>query len=273
MTPSAKKTVVSPKSPRTQEPRKSFPRHKGVVLGIDIGGTGIKGAPVDIKTGKLLAERMRVETPKGAGVREIISAVKAIVAHFSWEGRIGCTIPGVVQRGVVRTAANISKEWINTNGAAALHRATKCKCSLLNDADAAGLAEARFGAGKKNSGLVAVVTLGTGIGTALVSQGCVVPNSELGHLIIDGKDAEEIASNRAREEGGLEWDDWAKGVEKYLRYFDSLIWPDLIIIGGGVSKKAEKFLPKITTRVKVVPAKLKNDAGIIGAAVYAAADG
>lgn len=258
-----------PQRPTKKVTVKKLPRHKGIVLGIDIGGTGIKGAPVDTRTGKLLAERHRIETPKGASVKDITAAVKAIADHFSWKGRIGCTIPGVVQRGVVRTAANISKEWIGTNGVSALKRATKCSCALLNDADAAGLAEAKFGAGKNNTGLVAVVTLGTGIGTALVNNGSLIPNSELGHLILNGKDAEEIASNRVREENDLEWDEWAKGVESYLQYFESLIWPDLYIIGGGVSKKSEKFLPKIKTRAKLTPAKLKNDAGIIGAALYA----
>jgi polyphosphate glucokinase len=242
---------------------------KSVALGIDIGGTGIKGAPVDTRTGKLLDERFRVETPKGAKVAEVCRAAAEVVKHFKWKGPIGCTLPSVVQRGVVRTAANISEKWIGVNGARVLTQALKNRVVLLNDADAAGIAEMRFGAGKGEDGLVAVVTLGTGIGTAIFCGGKLIPNSELGHLIIDGKDAEELASNRVREEEDLSWKDWAKQVERYLQYLESLLWPEVILIGGGVSKQASKFIPRISVRAKLLPAKLLNSAGIIGAAMIA----
>lgn len=240
-----------------------------IVLGVDIGGTGIKGSLVDISTGKLLEERYRIDTPKGGKVADIAASVAEVVRHFSWKGRIGCTLPAVVQNGVVRTAANISKKWIGVNGIKVLSQVTKCPVALLNDADAAGIAEMKFGAGKGKSGVVLLVTLGTGIGTALFINGMLVPNTELGHLIIREKDAEEYASNRVREEHELSWKKWAKNVDEYLEYIESLIWPECIIIGGGVSKSAEKFIPRISINAKVVPAKLLNDAGIVGAALAA----
>lgn len=238
-----------------------------IVLGIDIGGTGIKGSLVDTGRGKLIEERHRIDTPKGGKVEDIAASVAEIVKHFSWKGRIGCTLPAVVQSGVVRTAANISKKWIGVNGITLLSKVTKCPVTLLNDADAAGIAEMKFGAGKGRSGVVLLVTLGTGIGTALFIDGRLVPNTELGHLIIRDKDAEEFASNRVREEHDLSWKKWAKNVDTYLDYIESLIWPNCIIIGGGVSKSADKFIPRMSINAKVLPAKLLNDAGIVGAAL------
>jgi polyphosphate glucokinase len=247
--------------------RASQKKTSEIVLGIDIGGTGIKGSLVDIGSGKLLEERYRIDTPKGGKVEDIAASVGEIVKHFKWKGKIGCTLPAVVQSGVVRTAANISKKWIGVNGLTLLSKATKCSVALLNDADAAGVAEMKFGAGKGRSGVVLLVTLGTGIGTALFVDGKLVPNTELGHLIVREKDAEEFASNRVREEKDLSWKKWAKNVDEYLEYIESLIWPNCIIIGGGVSKSAEKFIPRISINAKVVPAKLLNDAGIVGAAL------
>ncbi len=240
-----------------------------IALGIDIGGTGIKAAPVHLKSGRLLAERFRVETPPGAGVTAVSSCVREAVNHFAWKGPIGCTVPAVVIGGVLRTAANISAEWLNKDGAAILSKAVKQPVSLLNDADAAGIAEMKFGAGAKQEGLVLMVTLGTGIGTALFFNGTLIPNSELGHLIVRGKDAEARASNRVREERELSWKKWSSNVNEYLAYVEQLLWPDIIIIGGGVSKKAEKFIPKLKVRARVVPAELLNDAGIVGAALAA----
>lgn len=250
-----------------QSLRKSTKRSSDIVLGVDIGGTGIKGSLVDIGTGKLLEERYRVDTPKGGKIADIAASVGEIVTHFKWKGRIGCTLPAVVQDGVVRTAANISKKWIGENGITVLTKVTKCPVTLLNDADAAGIAEMKFGAGKGKSGVVLLVTLGTGIGTALFIDGKLVPNTELGHLIIREKDAEKFASNRVREENELSWKKWAKNVDEYLEYIESLIWPNCIIIGGGVSKSAEKFIPRISINAEVLPAKLLNDAGIVGAAL------
>jgi polyphosphate glucokinase len=239
------------------------------VLGIDVGGTGIKGAPVDAGTGKLLAERFRVDTPKPATPRAIAQSIQKLILHFAWKGPIGITLPAVVQKGVVCSAANIDRGWIGLNAEQFLGKLLKQPVVVLNDADAAGLAEATFGAGKGVKGLVMLVTLGTGIGSALVFDGKLIPNSELGHLIIRGKDAEHRASNRVREERDLSWKKWSKRVGEYLVSIENLLWPELIVIGGGVSKDAKKFLPRIDTRTKLVAAKLLNEAGIIGAALKA----
>jgi polyphosphate glucokinase len=242
---------------------------KDIILGIDIGGTGIKGAPVDVVKGKLLAERFRVETPRPATPKAIARAARTIIDHFEWKGAIGCTVPAVVKNGVVLTAANLDKSWIGTDGARLLSKSLGNPVTLLNDADAAGIAEMRFGAGKREKGFVVVVTLGTGIGTALFFEQRLVPNAELGHLEVDGHDAETSASNRAREEEDLSWKEWSKRVTRYLSTLERLLWPDLFIIGGGVSKKAEKFLPKLKIQTRIVPARLLNDAGIVGAALAA----
>jgi len=241
----------------------------GAVLGIDVGGTGIKGAPVDLKSGKLLAERFRIDTPQPADPDAVCETVGEVVRHFKWNGLIGCTLPSVVRRGVVFTAANIDPAWIGINAVEKLSRVCRNPVAVLNDADAAGIAEMRFGAGRSEDGLALIVTLGTGIGTALFYRGMLVPNSELGHLEIGGKDAERVASNRVREKKDLSWKAWAKNVNRYLKTLEELLWPDLFIIGGGVSKKAENFLPRLSLKSRVVPAKLLNDAGIVGAALAA----
>jgi len=240
------------------------------MLGIDIGGTGIKGAPVDLATGKLTAERLRIVTPHPATPSAVAGVVGEIVRHFAGHDRFGCTLPSVVRSGVALTAANIDKSWIGTDGRTLLGKEAGCPVTLLNDADAAGLAEMRFGAGHGRQGLVVIVTLGTGIGSALFHDGKLIPNSELGHLEVRGKDAEERATDRARQEKEMSWPKWAGHVEEYLGRLEALLYPDLFIIGGGVSRKAEKFLPLIHLKTEVVPALLQNEAGIVGAALAAA---
>ncbi len=239
------------------------------ILGIDIGGSGIKGAPVDTDSGELLAERYRLPTPSSAKPGPMAAAVAEIVQHFKWQGLAGCGFPAVVKEGIVYTAANVSKQWIGVNANQLIREATHCPSTVINDADAAGLAEMRFGAGRDQPGVVLVVTLGTGIGTALFSSGQLVPNLELGHLEIRGVDAEELSSDAARQRQDMPWEKWAKRVDLYLTTLERLLWPDLIIVGGGVSKKAEKFLPLLTLRTKVVPAEMRNEAGIVGAALGA----
>ncbi|MEV4576979.1 polyphosphate--glucose phosphotransferase [Nonomuraea jabiensis] len=234
------------------------------VLGIDIGGSGIKGAPVDIEAGELVQERLRIPTPQPSKPDEVAEAVAEIVKHFGWSGPVGVTFPGVVKDGVVRTAANVDHSWIGVDAAKLFGGAT-----VLNDADAAGVAEVTYGHGRGQRGTVLVLTFGTGIGSALFTEGTLVPNTELGHLELRGKDAEHRASARAREEHELSWEKWAERVEEYLRHVEMLLSPTLIVIGGGASRKADKFLPHVHIDTPVVPAALQNEAGIIGAALAA----
>lgn len=241
------------------------------VLGIDIGGTGIKVAPVDVESGRLLTERMKLPTPQPAAPHAMAEVVRELVDHFSWHGQIGITFPGVISARTIRTAANLDHSWIGVDAVAFLGAATAQPVTVLNDADAAGIAEMRFGAGQRQAGTVLLLTLGTGIGSALFYNGVLIPNTEFGHIEIHGKDAESRASERAREEGELSWGKWADRVDEYLDKMEALLWPDLIIIGGGISKKSNKFLPRLTLRARVVPAALHNDAGIVGAAMAAAA--
>lgn len=239
------------------------------VLGIDIGGSGIKGAPVDVTTGEQTAERFRVETPQPATPEAVADAVAEVARHFDWHGPIGCTFPAVVQHGVVHTAANVDDSWIGVDAVTLFERTTGCPVRVLNDADAAGLAEMKLGAGKHCSGVVMMLTFGTGIGSAIFVDGHLLPNTELGHLQIRDKDAEHRAASRIREEESLSWKKWAKRVNEYLEHLEFYFSPDLIIIGGGVSKKHHKFFPYLSTRADIVPAQLLNDAGIIGAAMAA----
>ncbi|WP_431910861.1 polyphosphate--glucose phosphotransferase [Nonomuraea jabiensis] len=234
------------------------------VLGIDIGGSGIKGAPVDIEAGELVQERLRIPTPQPSKPDEVAEAVAEIVKHFGWSGPVGVTFPGVIKDGVVLTAANVDHSWIGVDAAALFGGAT-----VLNDADAAGVAEVTYGRGRGERGTVLVLTFGTGIGSALFTEGTLVPNTELGHLELRGKDAEHRASARAREEHELSWEKWAERVEEYLRHVEMLLSPTLIVIGGGASRKADKFLPHVHIDTPVVPAALQNEAGIIGAALAA----
>jgi polyphosphate glucokinase len=236
-------------------------------LGIDIGGTGIKGALVNTDSGELLTERYRLLTPRPATPKAMIAVMDEIVNHFNWQGPVGCGYPGVVKGGVTYTASNVSKKWIGFNLVQALRELTGCDVVALNDADAAGLAEMRLGAGRDQNGVVLIITLGTGIGTALFVAGQLVPNLELGHIEIGGKEAEDRAAAVVRKQAKLSWKKWGKRVNRYLITMERLIWPDLIIVGGGVSKSHAKFFPSFTTQTQVVPAEMLNQAGIIGAAM------
>jgi polyphosphate glucokinase len=239
-------------------------------LGIDIGGTGIKGAPVDVETGKLLTERRKIDTPRPATPDAVAKVVKQLVASFSWPGPIGITFPGVVTKGITRTAANLDSAWIGLDAQALLAKAAGQEVWLLNDADAAGIAEMTFGAGMGEPGTVLLLTLGTGIGSALSIDGILVPNTEFGHLEIHGKDAEKRASEHAKAKHHMSWKEWAGHVNEYLHHVEGLLSPQLIIIGGGISKESEKFIPLLTgLHARVVPAALHNDAGIVGAAMAA----
>jgi polyphosphate glucokinase len=208
-----------------------------------------------------------VATPQPATPHAVARAVASIVERFTWKGPIGCALPAVVKDGRVRTAANISRSWLGIDARALLREASKRRVTVINDADAAGYAEMTFGAGRRRSGLVIMVTLGTGIGTAVFTDGHLVPNTELGHLVLRGRDAETWASESVRENKSLGWKKWSRRVDAYLHLLQRYFWPDLIIVGGGVSKKWRKFLPRVTLPTPVVPAKLRNDAGIIGAAL------
>ena len=239
------------------------------ILGLDIGGTGIKGAVVDTDTGELIEERFRLLTPSPATPNAVVETTAKVVKHFDWQGPVGCGFPAAIRGGVAYTAANISKKWIGVNVAEALSDATGCAVTVLNDADAAGLAEMRFGAGRDRDGTVLILTLGTGIGTAIFVNGQLVPNMELGHIEIDGRDAELLAAEIVRKREELSWKKWGKQVNRYLQTIEKLTWPDLIIVGGGASKKHDRFFPHFAIQTEVVPAEMLNEAGIVGAALAA----
>ncbi|MES4893011.1 polyphosphate--glucose phosphotransferase [Streptomyces sp. NPDC096012] len=243
------------------------------IFGVDIGGSGIKGAPVDLDRGALAQERYKVLTPHPATPDGVAAGVKQVIDHFGWTGPVGLTFPGVVTDGAfVRTAANVDKSWIDTD-ARALFRDVLggLPVTVVNDADAAGIAEMQFGAGRGRRGTVILLTFGTGIGSAVFVDGVLVPNTELGHLELHGHEAEKQASSKAKDDHGLTWEQWAHRVQKYLAHVEMLFSPELFVIGGGVSRKSEKFLPHIDgLRAEVVPAQLQNNAGIVGAAMRAA---
>ena len=239
------------------------------VLGIDVGGSGIKGAPVDTETGQLLAERLRIKTPKGAEPEPVAKMVAEIAQSFKWKGPIGIGFPAPIKSGVARMAANISEKWVGTNADAMFSKATGCPAVTINDADAAGLAEMAFGAGRGQTGTVIMITLGTGIGTAIFYRGQLLPNAEFGHLEMKGRDAEWRASDAARQREDLSWKKYAKRLNKYLAAMQKLFWPDLFIIGGGISKYSEKYLPLLTIETPIVTAQFLNEAGIVGAALAA----
>lgn len=246
------------------------------VLGIDVGGSGIKGAPVDLDKGAFATDRLRIDTPEGARPADVADVLAQICDHFAdlaggdRDTPVGVTVPGVVTHGVVRSAANIHPSWVGTDAARLFTQRLGRRVVVVNDADAAGLAELRHGAAKGHDGLVIVTTLGTGIGSALLHHGALVPNSELGHLEVDGHDAETRAADSAREREDLSWQEWALRLQRYYSVVEDLFWPDLLVVGGGVSKKADKFLPLLHLRAPIVPATLRNAAGIIGAAQLAA---
>ena len=242
------------------------------VLGIDIGGTGIKGAPVNTLNGTLTRERLRIPTPENATPQAVADVVAQIVDHFKWDGHVGCTVPARVEHGLVRTAANIHGDWIDTQVDSLFSSTTGCRVSVLNDADAAGLASMRFGAGRGLDGIVFFITVGTGIGSAMFYDQQLIPNTELGHLTLKGGAAEEYASSRIRKEKDLSWKKWAKRFQKYLDRIEFLFAPDTIILGGGISRpqKVAEYWKHLSTRADLIPAKLENEAGIIGAAAAAA---
>jgi polyphosphate glucokinase len=239
------------------------------VLGIDIGGSGIKGAPVDVEKGVLAEGRYRIPTPQPSTPDAVGDTVAELARHFGWKGPIGCTFPAVIKKGIVHTAANVDKSWIGTNGRKILKKKTGCPVLLINDADGAGIAEMRFGAGRDEEGIVFVLTLGTGIGSAIFVNGELMPNTELGHMEMNGMEAEHYAADLVRKRDKLDWDEWARRVNEYLNMLEALFSPDLFILGGGVSKKHHKFLPLLRTQAKVLPAQLLNNAGIVGAAMAA----
>jgi polyphosphate glucokinase len=240
------------------------------ILGIDIGGSGIKGALVDIDSGEFTAARIRFPTPEAAKPDDVAQLVGKIASQFEFSGPIGCGFPSVVLNGVVMTAANIDQNWIDLDANQLFSQVTKCPAYVLNDADAAATAEMNFGAGKNyQKGVVLLVTLGTGIGTAIFTDGQLLPNMEFGHLQIRGKDAEKRAADSARQRKNMTWEVYAERLQEYLQEMERLFWPDLIVIGGGISKESEKFVPLMKLRTKIVPAQLLNQAGIVGAALYA----
>jgi len=242
-------------------------------VGIDIGGTGVKAGPVDLDAGTLLATRSRAATPNPSTPDAIVDVVLGLLEGIESQGPLGVTLPSVVLHGVVKTAANIDASWIDTDAVTLFSAATGRPANVVNDADAAGMAEVRYGAGKGQGGVIVLVTLGTGIGSGLFVDGILVPNSELGHLHLHHGDAEDWAAESARERDHLSWKEWAHRISSYLELVESLLWPDLFIIGGGVSRRSDRFLPLVECRTHVVPAQLHNDAGIVGAAMVAPVDG
>lgn len=239
------------------------------ILGIDVGGSGIKGAPVNISNGALTADRFRLKTPKGAEPRAVALVVAEIAKHFDWSGPVGIGFPAPIKKGIVKMAANISPDWVGVNADDFLAKATSCAVTVGNDADVAGLAEMTFGAGLGQAGTVILVTLGTGIGSAVFHGGRLIPNTEFGHMEIDGQDAETRASDAARQREDLSWKKYAKRLNRALLLMEKLFWPDLFIIGGGISKESENFIPLLTVEARVVPATFLNEAGIVGAALAA----
>ncbi len=237
------------------------------VFGLDVGGSGIKGAPVDLDTGELAGERIKINTPRPATPEAIVETAVEVVSQAGWDGPVGCGFPAVIKDGVAQTAANIDKAAIGFDFRRRLEEELGTTVSLVNDADAAGMAEMRWGAGSGVEGVVLMLTLGTGIGTALFVGGRLVPNTELGHIELHGDDAETYASDTARKRDDLGWKEYAGRLDEYVRAIEALLWPDRIIVGGGISKKSEKFIPRLTARTEVVPAQMFNEAGIAGAAL------
>jgi polyphosphate glucokinase len=242
-----------------------------LVLGIDIGGSGIKGAIVNVKTGEMVTDKYRIPTPEHSTPEAVVDVIKKIVKKLKWEGLIGVGFPGVMLHGVVKTAANVDDGWLDVHLEEILEKQTDCKIVAVNDADAAGMAEMKFGAGRKNKGVVIMLTVGTGIGSALFTQGKLSPNCEWGDICLRGgiDDAEKWTSDTARKNFNLTWEEWIQRLTIYIQYIENMFWPDLIIIGGGFAKKLEKNGVQFETRTKIVPAQLLNEAGIIGAAVAA----
>ena len=242
------------------------------ILGVDIGGSGIKGAIVDTVTGQLVSERHRIETPQPATPEAVAAVLTKLVTHFDWKGAVGCGFPAAIQHGIVRTASNISPTFIGTDVDKLFSEASHCPCYTLNDADAAGIAEMHFGEGAGYAGVVLLITIGTGLGTVFFTNGQLLPNTELGHLYLkNGRKGEHYASDAVRKTEDLNWKRWGKRFNEYLTLMEALFWPDLIILGGGASKKFDKFREQLTVKAPVKPAAFLNQAGIVGAALYAQA--
>jgi len=254
----------------------SIDQRNMAILGIDIGGSGIKGAPVDTKTGEMLGDRFRIPTPEDATPAQVIEIIREIAAHHNYEGAIGCTFPGVIQGQTILTAANLPDRFIGVCLSDLIREATGQPAWMINDGDAAGLAEVRFGAGRDCKGTIIMITVGTGLGSAMFTNGQLVANTEIGHLLMRDKDnnrwgdVEKFTSDAARQEEGLKWSEWGKRFNRYLKYLDSLFWPELFIIGGGAAKKFSKYADALKVQTTVIPAQLENRAGIIGAATCAA---
>jgi polyphosphate glucokinase len=247
------------------------PRRRG--FGVDVGGSGIKGGIVDLDTGLLIGERIKVLTPQPATPSAVAKAIAEVVNGFGWTGPLGVTYPGVVTHGVVQTAANVDKSWIGTNASDVIGAELDGReVTILNDADAAGLAEERYGAGRDQSGLVVLLTFGTGIGSAVIHNGTLIPNTELGHLEVGGREAEQRAASSVKERNNWSYEKWAKQVTRVLVAIENAIWPDLFIAGGGISRKADKWLPLLENRTPMVAAALENTAGTVGAAMAATSD-
>jgi len=242
-------------------------------FGIDVGGSGIKGGIVDLETGQLIGDRIKLLTPQPATPSAVAKTIAEVVKAFGWTGPLGVTYPGVVTHGVVQTAANVDKSWIGTNATDIIGAELGGQAvAVLNDADAAGLAEERYGAGKNLTGLVVLLTFGTGIGSAVIHNGTLIPNTEFGHLEVGGKEAEKRAASSVKEKNDWSFEKWAKEVTKVLVSIENAMWPDLFIAGGGISRKADKWVPLLENRTRVVPAALLNTAGIVGAAMAATSD-
>lgn len=239
------------------------------VLGIDIGGTGIKGAVVDTIRGELVTERYRLDTPQPATPKSVVKKVRELVEHFGWDGPIGCGFPAAVKDEIVMTASNIDESWIGLNAGKKIKKKTGCPTHLVNDVDAAGIAEMTFGAGRGKNGTVIVIAAGTGVGTALFTNGELVANTELGHVPLRGMAAEKYISNVVRKAENLTWEQWAERMNEYFALIEFLFWPDLIIFGGGVSKNADEYFHLFEVKSKIVTAQMLNNAGIIGAALSA----
>jgi polyphosphate glucokinase len=252
-------------APITPQPRTGF--------GVDVGGSGVKGAVVDLDTGELVGDRFKLPTPQPATPERVAATVAEVVNHFGWKGPLGVTYPGVIVNGVAQTAANVDKEWLGRNVSEVISAALDGQqVTMLNDADAAGLAEARYGAGRAHDGVVVLLTFGTGIGSAVIHRGILLPNTEFGHLEVDGKEAEHRAASSVRERKNWSYERWSKEVTKVLVAIENAICPDLFIVGGGISRKADKWVHLLKNRTPVVPAELQNTAGIVGAAMASAAE-
>lgn len=242
------------------------------VLGIDIGGSGIKGNLVDLDLGQLATERYKLSTPQPSTPEAVAGAVVEIARHFDVSGPVGCTVPAVVIDGVAHTAANVHESWIGTDAASLFTEALGRPVTVVNDADAAGLAEMTYGAGQNRDGVVMCLTLGTGIGSALFTHGVLVPNTEMGHLSFRGyASVEEWAAASAKDREDLSWSEWGERVNLFFQHLEVVFSPDLIVVGGGVSRKFDKFSHILNTRCEVVAAELRNEAGIVGAAMAATA--